>query len=168
MMTPYQHTQVIDQNEPIEATFIKYENSYDDNLIEQLENEKFKNKKLSAELETATNSLKIAYKNLDGVKKFNHKLEQDTRFYKIQVINLKNINIKFIRNITNLQSYRVYVAQLLAKRTRTNQKIQRLVKEIKNMQNIIRKKNDVINQKSRAYEIAKLQAAHIIKESYGI
>ena len=37
-----------------------------------------------------------------------------------------------------------------------------------NMQNIIRKKNEIISQKSRAYEIAKLQATHIIKESYGI
>ncbi len=166
MMTPYNPN--TDQNEPIEATFIKYENSDDDNFIEQLENEKFKNKKLTNELAVTVNSLKMAYKNLESVKKFNHKLEQDTKFYKIQVINLKNINAKFIRTINNLQSYRVYVAQLLAKRIRTNQKIRLLVKELKNMQNIIRKKNDIINQKSRAYEIAKLQAAHIIKETYGI
>ena len=166
MMTPYNPN--TDQNEPIEATFIKYENLDDDNFIEQLENEKFKNKKLTNELAITVNSLKMAYKNLESVKKFNHKLEQDTKFYKIQVINLKNINAKFIRTINNLQSYRVYVAQLLAKRIRTNQKIRLLVKELKNMQNIIRKKNDIINQKSRAYEIAKLQAAHIIKETYGI
>ena len=117
MMTPYNPN--TDQNEPIEATFIKYENLDDDNFIEQLENEKFKNKKLTNELAITVNSLKMAYKNLESVKKFNHKLEQDTKFYKIQVINLKNINAKFIRTINNLQSYRVYVAQLLAKRIRT-------------------------------------------------
>jgi len=84
------------------------------------------------------------------------------------VNNLKSINIKFIRTINNLQSYRGFVAQLLAKKSRCTKRIQRLVKELKNMQNIIRKKNEIIHQKTRAYEIAKLQATHIIKESYGI
>lgn len=156
--------------EPIEATYMKYEASDQEhlNVIAELENEKFKNKKLTGELEIVNNSLQMTNRQLEGVKKFNHKLEQDVEYYKIQVSNLKNINIKFIRTINNLQSYREYVAQLLAKKTRCTQKIQRLIKEIKNMQNIIRNKNNIINQKSRAYEIAKLQATHIIKETYGI
>ncbi len=165
MTTSYQH---IEQRPPIEATFIKYDSSYDDQLVIQLEEEKLKNKKLLQELENNNNNLKIAYQNLDAVKKLNHKLEQDTKFYKIQVINLKNINDKFIRTINNLQSYRVYVADLLAKRIRTNNRINRLVKEVKNLQNIIRQKNVVIRQKTKAYGLAKLQAAHIIKETYGI
>lgn len=169
MLTQYEY---LDENEPIEAIFTRhdpnFQNSVDQELLEQLENEKFQNKKLTNELDIVTNSLKMASKTLEGVKKLNHKLEQDSKFYEIQITNLKGINKKFIHTINNLQSYRGYVANLLAKKNRTNQKIQRLVKELKNMQNIIRKKNDVIKQKTRAYEIAKLQANHLIRETYGI
>lgn len=159
-----------DNKNTIESTYIKHDNSTHEHLdlVAQLENEKFQNKKLVSELEVANNNFNNAKQQLEGFKKFNHKLEQDVQYYKIQVSNLKSINIKFIRTINNLQSYRGFVAQLLAKKTRCTKRIQRLVKELKNMQNIIRKKNEIINQKSRAYEIAKLQATHIIKESYGI
>lgn len=166
-MTLFQtHAQTID------ATYIKYEDSdFNINnleLIEQLNHEKTQNKKLLAELDIANNNLAIANQNLDGVKKFNRKLELDLEYSKIQANNLKSINLKFIRTINNLQSYKIYVADLLAKKTRTNNKIGRLVKELKNMQNILRKKNEIIQQKTIACEVARLQASHLIKETYGI
>lgn len=162
-MIKFYHEEPANNKETIQATYIKHDNSNHEylDLMAQLENETFQNKKLLSELENAK-------QQLEGFKKFNHKLEQDVQYHKIQVNNLKNINIKFIRTINNLQSYRGFVAQLLAKKSRCTKRIQRLVKELKNMQNIIRKKNEIIHQKSRAYEIAKLQATHIIKESYGI
>jgi DNA repair ATPase RecN len=160
------------QAQTIEATYIKYENS-DDNinnleLINQLKHEKTQNKKLLIELNIANNNLAIVNQSLDSVKKFNRKLELDLEYSKIQANNLKNINRKFIRTINNLQSYRTFVADLLAKKTRTNKKIDRLVKELKNMQNILRKKNEIIKQKTIACEVARLQASHLIKETYGI
>ena len=162
-MIKFYRADPIEIDNTIESTYIKHDNSNQEclDLMAQLENERFQNKKLLSELESTK-------QQLEGFKKFNHKLEQDVQYHKIQVNNLKNINIKFIRTINNLQSYRGFVAQLLAKKSRCTKRIQRLVKELKNMQNIIRKKNEIIHQKTRAYEIAKLQAAHIIKESYGI
>lgn len=162
-MIKFYRTDPIENDNTIESTYIKHDNAKQEclDLMAQLENERFQNKKLLSELETTK-------QQIEGFKKFNRKLEQDVQYQKIQVNNLKSINIKFIRTINNLQSYRGFVAHLLAKKSRCTKRIQRLVKELKNMQNIIRKKNEIIHQKTRAYEIAKLQATHIIKESYGI
>ncbi len=104
----------------------------------------------------------------NNVKKLNHKFEQDAEFYKIQVKNLKNINIKFIRTINNLQSYREYVAQLLAKRSHATSRINRLIQTVKNMQKIIKNKNDIIVKRKDNYNMVFQQAARIIKDSYSI
>lgn len=156
----------------IESTFMKYEHSHshshDDDLIIQLETEKANNYKLSRALETSNYNLKRANQHLHNVKKLNHKLEQEVELQKIQVKNFKNINIQFIRTINNLQSNREYVAQLLAKRSRTSAKIQRLIKTVKTMQNIIKHKNALIAQKNRHYDMVLQQAASIIKESYSV
>ena len=168
IMTSLQYVELEEQRPTVDATFIKYENSNDDDLVLQLEAEKANNYKLSRALKTSNYNLKRANEHLHNVKRLTHKLEQDAEFYKIQVINLKNINTKFIRTINNLQSYREYVAQLLAKRARTTVRVQRLIKTVKNMQNIIKNKNAIIFKKNLNYDIVLQQAARIIKDSYSI
>ena len=167
-MTSNQHVEIEEVRPIIESTFVKYEHSNDDDLMVQLETEKASNYKLCRALETSNYNLKRANEHLDNVKKLNHKLEQDAEFYKIQVKNLKNINIKFIRTINNLQAYREYVAQLLARKDRASSRIQRLIATIKSMQNIIKNKNAIIAKKNLNYDMVLQQAARIIKESYGI
>lgn len=167
-MTSNQHVEIEEVRPIIESTFVKYEHSNDDDLMVQLETEKASNYKLCRALETSNYNLKRANEHLHNVKKLNHKLEQDAEFYKIQVKNLKNINIKFIRTINNLQAYREYVAQLLARKDRASSRIQRLIATIKSMQNIIKNKNAIIAKKNLNYDMVLQQAARIIKESYGI
>jgi hypothetical protein len=167
-MTSHQFIEIEETRPIIESTFIKYEHSNDDDLMVQLETEKASNYKLCRALEISNYNLKRANEHLHNVKKLNHKFEQDVEFYKIQVNNLKNINIKFIRTINNLQSYREYVAQLLAKRSRTTSRITRLIQTVKNMQNIIKNKNAIIAKRNRNYDMVLQQAARIIKDSYSI
>ena len=152
----------------IESTFIKYEHSYDEDLMLQLETEKSKNDKLFYSLEIANANLGRAKDHLENVKRLNHKLEQDLEMQIIQTKNLKSINMKFIRTINNLQSYKEYVASLLAKKSRTGDRITRLIKTIKHMQNIIKSKNAIIAKTGRNYDVVLQKAARIIKESYSI
>ena len=61
-------------------------------------------------------------------------------------MNLKMINIKLANTIKNLQNYREYVMQLILKKNRANLKIKKLIIAIKNMQNILKRKNTVIQR----------------------
>jgi UDP-N-acetyl-D-mannosaminuronic acid transferase (WecB/TagA/CpsF family) len=57
---------------------------------------------------------------------------------------------------------------LLAKKQRTTTRIQRLIKEIKNMQNIIKAKNLIIARRNHNYDMVMQQATRIIKDSYSV
>jgi uncharacterized protein YigA (DUF484 family) len=153
----------------IESTsYVTHEINGNEDLLLQLEAEKAKNDKLTQELAAAKTNLERAESHLDNVKKLNHKLDQELQLSNIQVKNLKNINIKFIRTINNFQSYRTYFANLLAKKQRTTTRIQRLIKEIKNMQNIIKAKNLIIARRNHNYDMVMQQATRIIKDSYSV
>ncbi len=167
-MTIHQHIENKESNSIIESTFIKYEQSYDNALMLQLEIEKTNNDKLFRALEISNNNLNRANEHLINVKKLNRKLEQDIELNIIHVRNLKSVNLKFIRTINNLQSYKEYVAQLLSKKHRTTSRVERLIKTIKNMQHIIKTKNAIIAKNGRNYDVVLQKAARIIKESYSI
>ena len=151
----------------IESTYVAH-NSNNDELLLQLEEQKTKNDVLTKKLEATNTNLARTEAHLENVKKLNHKLEQEIQITKIEVKNLKSTNIKFIQTIRNLQSYRGYVASLMAKKQRTTIKIQRLIQEIKKMQNIIKAKNMIIARRNHNYDMVVQQAARIIKNSYSV
>jgi hypothetical protein len=148
--------------------YVDHEANNNEDLLLQLEEEKSKNDKLTQELAAAKTNLNRSESHLENVKKLNHKLDQELQLTQIQIKNLKNINIKLIRTINNFQSYRNYFANLLAKKQRTTARIQRLIKEIKNMQNIIKAKNNIIARRNHNYDLVMRQATRIIKDSYSV
>ena len=153
----------IDDIGRLEPTFIRSELGYSDDLLLQLEEEKSKNDKLLQKLEEVSSNLKNFDERLQNANKLNHKLQQDLELQVIYSKNLKNINAKFVRTINNLQSYKGYVSHLLKKRNRANERILRLIKTIKHLQNMIKNKNAILAKFGHNYNLIVRKASHIIK-----
>lgn len=104
------------------------------------------NNNLNLALTKSVKNCQLLTEKIEKLKKINHNLSQDLKLCNIHFMNLKMINIKLANTIKNLQNYREYVMQLILKKNRANLKIKKLIIAIKNMQNILKRKNTVIQR----------------------
>jgi small-conductance mechanosensitive channel len=117
-------------------------------------------------LTKSAENCQLLTEKIQKLEKINHNLRQDLKLRDIHFNNLKMINIKLTNTIKNLQSYREYVKQLILKRNRASFRIKRLIMVIKNMQNIIKRKNIIIKKINEDNSKLILQTGSFIKDNY--
>jgi hypothetical protein len=127
---------------------------------------RFENNNLNLALTKSVGNCQLLTEKIQKLEKINHSLSQDLKLRDIHFMNLKMINIKLANTIKNLQNYREYVMQLILKRNRASLKIKKLIIAIKNMQNILKRKNAVIKRISNDNNRLVQQTGSFIKSNY--